>query len=330
MPTRFRTSKRIRMLLGLLVSMSFLPVLACPEKATTPSREPEEAAEKPKVLLSDFDGEHAFAHVKKFVEMGPRPSGSPAIKQAQQYIESELKSSGLAVKTMPFVAQTPLGRKEMLNITGVIEGKKSDVIIISGHYDTKYFKEISFVGANDGGSSAGAVLELARVLAKGPKPELTIWFAFFDGEEAVIEWRGADNTYGSRQYAGELKKSGEINRVRALILLDMIGDRQLDIRKESGSTVWLTEIIWRTARELGYGRNFLQPDMPVEDDHANFLRAGVDSVDLIDFNYGPDNAYWHEASDTLDKVSAASLKIVGDTVVRSLPAITEHILKHSE
>lgn len=310
--------------------MTFLSVLACPEKATPTSIEPPgSSAEKPGTAPSSFDGARALAHVKKFVEMGPRPSGSPEIKQAQQYIESELKSYGLAVKKMPFVAQTPLGRREMLNITGVIEGKRPEILIVSGHYDTKYFQEFSFVGANDGGSSAAAVLELARVLAKEPKPELTLWFAFFDGEEAVIEWRGSDNTYGSRQYAEELKRSGEINHVRALILLDMIGDRQLDIRKESGSTVWLTEIIWKTARELGYGANFLQPDMPIEDDHINFLRAGVDAVDLIDFNYGPDHSYWHEASDTLDKVSAGSLKIVGDTVVRSLPAIEQHIVKHA-
>ena len=173
-------------------------------------------------------------------------------------------------------------------------------ILLASHFDTKPINEFRFVGANDGGSSTGALLELARVLKGRPKPRFTLEFVFFDGEEAYGEWREPNHTYGSRQYVTAARAAGTLGAIRALVLLDMIGDRSLNLKRDTNSTPWLTDILWSTARRLGHAAHFLDEPFPVEDDHMPFVKAGIPSVDLIDLDY-PD---WHTAGDTLDKVSA--------------------------
>ena len=219
----------------------------------------------------------------------------------------------------------------MVNITAELPGESKDVIIISSHYDTKYYKDMYFVGANDPGSSVGTLLELGRVLrASQQKPKLTYWLVFFDGEESLCEgWDDCgkpdapDNTYGSRHYVAQLRTNNELGRVRSLILLDMMGYKNLELGRDTMSTRWLQDVIWRTGRELGYGKVFVdRPEGVGGDDHEPFLRAGIDSVDMIQLNGYP---YWHKADDTLDKVSAQSMKIVGDTVVASLPRIEQYL-----
>ena len=272
-----------------------------------------------------FDAGRAYGHVKRLVEMGPRPAGSEAIKKAQQYIESELKSYGLKIIADSFEAETTRGKKPMKNIIGELAGEKADVVLIAGHYDTKL--QPGFVGANDGGSSTAAVLELARTLSK-TKPEYTLWFVFFDGEEAFVNWdanNGTDNTYGSRHMVARMSAEGTLKRVKALILVDMIGDKNLDLLKDSESASWMVDLIWSAARELGYGKHFLNGEGGYSDDHIPFKNAGVPVIDIIDFNYGPDNSYWHTNEDTLDKVAGESLKIVGDVVIGALPQIFKHL-----
>jgi Zn-dependent M28 family amino/carboxypeptidase len=290
-----------------------------------------------------FDSERAFNHVKAQVEFGPRPSGSPAIEKTREYIVRELNSYGLKTTLDEFTDNTPSGKVKFKNVVAELPGESPDVIIIASHYDTKPFKEFSFVGANDGGSSTGAVLEIARVMAAenkaenqnaGRKRKFTYWFVFFDGEEAFCrEWseclNGKDNTYGSRHMVERLKKEKLLSRVKAMILLDMIGDRDLTIPREDSSSQWLVKEIWATARELGYAKEF--PDRPFsvgDDDHMPFLRAGVHAVDIIDLEYGSspeENDYWHTKEDTLDKISQRSLKIVGDVTLLSLPRIEAQI-----
>jgi glutaminyl-peptide cyclotransferase len=194
-------------------------------------------------------------------------------------------------------------------------------IVIAGHYDTKLFKEIEFVGANDGGSSAAVLLELGRVLkSRGTQPGLPIELLFLDGEEAVIAWQGDDHTYGSRYYVEAAKAAGTLKDIRALILVDMIGDRDLRIKRESNSTRWLTEIVWQAAKALKRPE-FVDEATPIEDDHLPFLRAGVPAVDLIDLEYPA----WHTQEDTLDKISAASMKTVADVVLKALPEIDKKL-----
>lgn len=282
--------------------------------------------------VSSFDGQRAFEHVRKQVEFGPRPAGSAELAKTKDYIVGELRSYGLNVSTDEFSPLTPIGVRKMVNVSAELPGESGDVIIISSHYDTKLYKEFTFVGANDAGSSTGAVLELARILsAIGKKPRFTYWFVFFDGEEAFCElWdeckvKGEpDNTYGSRRFVAQLKEKNEVARVRAMILLDMVGYKQLAFgREELLSTKWLVDVIWGTAQDLGFGQKFLQRDEGCgSDDHEPFLRAGIDAVDIIQLGTYP---HWHEKEDTLDKISPESLKIVGDVVMASLPRIEQRL-----
>lgn len=265
-----------------------------------------------------FDGEAALRHVAALVAIGPRPAGAPAAARARAYIARQLSKAGVEVRLQPFEADTPHGRLPMANVIGVVRGRRSDVILIGGHYDTKWFKEIPFVGANDGGSSAGLLLELARCLAAAPR-EFTYWVAFFDGEEARESWTARDSLYGSRRMAAELRRRGQLPR--AVIVADMIGDRDLDIRRESLSTPWLVAAIWQSAKRLGHGRHFVDDPRAVDDDHAPFMRAGVPAALVIDLDYPP----WHTSDDTLDKVSARSLEIVGRVLLAALPAVEAHL-----
>lgn len=264
-----------------------------------------------------YDGLAALAHVSRLVALGPRPAGSPAGARARDYIVAELKKLGVQVRVQAFTAETPHGVLAMANVIGVLPGRRADVIVVAGHYDTKWFADFPFVGANDGGSSAGFLLELARALKAGGTGEFTYWITFFDGEEARASWTATDSLYGSRHMVRVLTRTGTLPR--ALLLVDMIGDRDLDLRREAYSTPALVDIVWSSAHRLGHGRHFLDEAMPVEDDHAPFLRAGVPAVDLIDFHYPP----WHTVDDTLDKVSAQSLQIVGEVVVDALPRIED-------
>ena len=266
-----------------------------------------------------FSGEAAFRHVERLVAIGPRVAGSPGGVRARDYIAAELKRAGVQVRVEPFEAETPHGRLRMANVIGVIPGRRADVILIGGHYDTKFFADRRFVGANDGGSSAALLIELARHLADRPR-EFTYWIAFFDGEEARESWTATDSLYGSRRLAADLARAGRLPR--AVIVVDMIGDRDLNIRREALSTEALADIIWSAAGRLGHARHFLPTAMPVEDDHAPFLKAGVPAALLIDFDFPP----WHTAGDTLDTVSPQSLQIVGDVLLEALPSIERWLL----
>lgn len=266
-----------------------------------------------------FDSGRAFEHLRQQVAMGPRPAGSAALDRTRRYILDQLKASGLTGRTQAFIARTPLGEMSMGNVIAAIPGRRPDRIILGSHFDTKR-AEFRFVGANDSASSTAVLLELGRVLAAGPQPELTIELLFLDGEEAVNwDWgtTGADNTYGSRHYVDAARKAGTLAGIRAFVLLDMVGDRDLVIRRDIKSTPWLTDIIWSTAARLGHGAVFSSESTEVEDDHVSFLRAGVPAVDVIDLEYPP----WHTAQDDLDHVSARSLQIVGDVVLTALPEI---------
>ncbi len=261
--------------------------------------------------------------MRQLVAIGPRPSGSAGIQQARDYIEAQLKEIGLTPQEQAFEAQTPFGVVRMANVIARIPGARPERILITGHFDTKLYRQFRFVGANDGGSSAAMLLELARVL-KARKNAYTIELVFFDGEEAVLpEWGGTDHTYGSRHYVETAKRDGSIASIKAMILFDMIGDRNLTIRKETKSTPWLTALIWDSAKRLGHHDAFLDDAFEVEDDHQPFLDAGLAAVDIIDLEYSA----WHTAKDTLDEVSARSLQTVGDVFLDALPRIEAKTLQ---
>ena len=269
-----------------------------------------------------FDSARAWQHLVKQVAFGPRPSGSAALNEARNYILSELKAAGVATRQQPFIAKTPLGEVSMSNVIATIPGRRSDRIALASHFDTKLFRDIRFVGASDGASSTAALLELARVL-KGRQNEFTIELLFFDGEEAVVEWsRNNDNTYGSRHYVAAAQQAGTLNGLKAFVLLDMIGDRDLVIRRDSNSTPWLVDIVWGAAARLGHRATFSNELTTIDDDHMPFVRAGIPCVDVIDLDYPA----WHTASDTLENVSERSLKIVGDVILAAIPDLEKRLI----
>ncbi len=269
-----------------------------------------------------FSGGRAFEDLKHLAAFGPRPSGSQALAQARQWIVSQLQKAGAQVEEDQFEASTPIGRLAMTNLLVKIPGTRPDVVIVGGHYDTARVPNVQFVGANDGGSSAALLMELARTLVHR-KNTFTIWLVFFDGEEAAQTWSSADSLYGSRHLVQKLSANGELSRIQAMILVDMIGDAKLGIHREYNSTAWLQDLVFQTAHSLGYSRYFLDDARPTDDDHIPFVNAGVSAVDLIDFDYGPQNRYWHSAEDTVEHCSAVSLTIVGRVVLGALEGMED-------
>jgi glutaminyl-peptide cyclotransferase len=269
-----------------------------------------------------FDGNAAFEHLRRIVAIGPRPAGSPQIEQTRQYLRQQLASLGLTVTEQAWDDRTPAGPVHMVNLMATIPGASRDRLVVAGHYDTKRFDAFRFVGANDGGSSAAFLLEMARAL-KGRQNPFTIELLFLDGEEAVVEWQGTDRVYGSRHYVEAARRDGSLRSLKALVLVDMIADRDLELKRDLNSSPWLTQIIWNTARERGLGRYFVNDATAIEDDHLPFLEAGIPAVDLIDLDYPA----WHTADDTLDAVSARSLQVVGDVLLAALPRIEQQLLR---
>jgi glutaminyl-peptide cyclotransferase len=274
-------------------------------------------AQKPARSGAVFSGTSALAFTAKAVSFGARPPGSPAIRKLQDYIVAQLRQFRCEVTIDPFTARTPVGPIGMKNIIAHFRGTSGQAVAVTGHYDTKSMPGIDFVGANDGGASTGFLLELARVVSTRSFRN-DIYVVWLDGEESFGQWSDTDGIYGSRHLAAKWSADGTLTRIKALINVDMIGDRDLGILQDMNSSEPLRRLIWRTAAELGYSSYFLNRQGAIEDDHIPFLLRGVNAVDLIDFDYGPDNAYWHTEKDTMDKLSAESFKIVGTVVLEAL------------
>ena len=264
-----------------------------------------------------FDGAKAYEQVAKIVSYGPRPSASEGIRHVQDYIREQLKSDGCTVDEDDFHASTPVGDVAMKNIVAKTQGTGQGIILLLTHYDSLSSVK-DFVGAEDSASSDGVMLELARLLC-GKKEPNSVWIAFLDGEEAFVNWdQDEDHTYGSRELAARLAVSGDLKRVKATILADMIGQYGLAIPREGNSTKWLTDLVWKTAGRLGYGDVFVSRGETISDDHQPFLSRNVPSVDIIDWDGFQNPKYWHTAQDTLDKVSPRSVAIVGHVILETV------------
>jgi Zn-dependent M28 family amino/carboxypeptidase len=262
-----------------------------------------------------FSGAAALTFTKHAVALGPRPDGSPAITRLRAFIQQQLALDACAVSTDRFTAATPDGAVPMENIICKFPGRSGRAIAITGHYDTK--KMPNFLGANDGGSSTGFLLEFAATVAHMPHAD-DILIVFLDGEEAFHEWSDSDSLYGSRHLAAKWTADGTISRLKALINIDMIGDKDLHLVFESNSAPSLRNLVWETAAALGYSAEFPRDANAIGDDHIPFLNAGVRALDLIDFDYGPNNSWWHTPADTTDKLSARSFEVVGTVLTRTL------------
>jgi len=310
---------------------------APPPAAAQASVQPSDEAPPPD-KADGFDGKRAYDHVAKQVSFGPRPAGSAALAQTQDYLLAELKSYGCTADVDAFSSDTPAGRIAMKNILVKIPDNSfpittpptfpsesptpklpaKGIILLGTHYDTKRLE--NFVGADDGGSSTGVMLELARLLCS-QKGRYAVWIAFFDGEEAVRpEWQDPDNCYGSRQMAARFAASGDLPKIKAFLLADLVGTKTPHFKRESYSTKALVDLVWSVAKKLGYGNIFVDDSAPIEDDHQSFLKRHVPSVDVIDLDNGPtgDVYYWHTPQDSLDKISPKTLAIVGHVFLESV------------
>jgi glutaminyl-peptide cyclotransferase len=288
------------------------------------ARAAAQAPAPPPSQTGGFNGARAWSYLEKIQSFGPRPPASANIQREQRYLVSELQSFGCKVSEDNFQAQTKIGELRMENIVAKIPGKHPGIVLLLSHYDTLRLR--GFTGADDGGSSTALLLEVAHDLCGRPGP-LTVWIAFLDGEEdqtnfttaqqAQTVWSDNNSLYGSRELAASMDLSGDLKKVKAVMLADMIGDAHLDITKDSNSTPWLVDLVWSVARRLGYSQYFLSTAMAVDDDHMPFIKRGVAAVDVIDFDY----PYWHTIQDTLDKCSPHSLAVVGHVFLASIQAL---------
>jgi glutaminyl-peptide cyclotransferase len=267
--------------------------------------------------LPSVDGARAFQYAKEIVAFGPRPIGSASHKKLEDYIYAHLK--GDLVEDDYFMADTPAGKLPVRNIIAKFPGTRAGVIVIAGHYDTNYpLKDTGYVGANDGGSSTAILLEVANQLHGKKREGYSVWLLWTDGEEAVKEWTGEDNTYGARHLAEKWGKDGTLKQIKAFLLADMIGDADLNIDRDANSTQWLEDYVYKAAQEMGYQSHFYGRTVGMVDDHQPFVQRGVPCADLIDFDYGYNNVFWHTPQDTVDKLSPKSFEIVGDVLLETV------------
>jgi Zn-dependent M28 family amino/carboxypeptidase len=267
-----------------------------------------------------FNGAKALEYARQFVAIGPRWPTSPGHLKAEAFLRNQFKHDQLEEDT--FTANTPIGPVAMRNFIVRFPGKKNGVIVLGTHYETNYpLRNINFVGANDGGSTTGLLLAIADQLRGKTLDGYSVWLVFFDGEEAIQTWSESDSTYGSRHLAAKWGRDGTLGKIKAFMLADMIGDKDLDIQHESNSTDWLVALVRQAAKKFGDERYFFQTEEAVEDDHLPFVARSVPSIDIIDLDYGPNNSYHHTAEDTMDKISARSLTIDGDVFMETIRLI---------
>ena len=317
------------------------PVVSEPAASTPPPATPKPAAppakSAPKIKVStapapreiwkEFSGEKAFEEVKKQVDLGPRPAGSAELEQARALLIASLENSGWEIERQEFSDNTPRGAVKFVNLIArfAADGARpvpraTQRALVCSHYDTKRFSTIRFVGADDGASSTGALVELARVLALDPALAAQLELVFFDGEEAFVQFTETDGLYGSRHYAHQLRESGRAAQFRFGILWDMIGDSDLTITLSPDSPPALVKSILASADALGLRQHFGFHESNIYDDHIPLNQAKIPSIDLIDFDY----LYWHSADDKLPHLSAASLQKIGAVTLHHLRAALAH------
>ncbi len=272
-----------------------------------------------------FNGDKALEYARQFVAIGPRWPTSPGHLKAEAYLRAHFKHDQLEEDV--FTANTPIGPVPMRNFIVRFPGKKDGIIVLATHYETNYWlRSINYVGANDGGSTTGLLLAIADQLradtAHGKKLEgYSVWLLFDDGEEAIQSWTDSDSTYGTKHLAAKWARDGTLPKIKAFILADMIGDKDLDIQHDTNSTDWLVALVRQAVKKFGYEKYFFKQDEPISDDHLPFVQRGVPSIDIIDLDYGPNNSYHHTAQDTMDKISAHSLTIDGDVIMETIRLI---------
>jgi glutaminyl-peptide cyclotransferase len=287
-----------------------------PQSSIQPVSLPEDSGPLPQI-----DSARAMQYVKEIVKFGPRPLGSPNHRKVEDYLDSHLK--GEQVEDDTFTAKTPVGDFPVHNIVAKFPGTKDGIVVVASHYDTNYpLRNTSYIGANDGASTSALLLELANQLRGKTRDGYSVWLVWDDAEEAMIPDTQvdfmADSLYGIKHLADKWKADGTLQKVKAFILADMIGDSDLNVDRDLNSTPWLEDLVGEAAKRLGYQSHFFARTNKVSDDHLPFMDRGVPSADLIDFTYGYNNVFWHTPQDTIDKLSPKSLEISGNVILETI------------
>ena len=270
---------------------------------------------QPEGPAPEINGAKAMQYVREVVNCGPRPPGSPGHKKIEAYLRAKLRMDHLQEDS--FSASTPAGAIPMRNFIAQFSGAKDGIIVLAGHYDTRNTPK-DFVGANDGGSSTAILLAIADQLRGKKRQGYSVWLVWLDGEEALQQWSATDSVYGSRHLAEKWRGDGTAAKLKAFLLADMVGDADLNIERDQNSTPWLEDVVHHAASQLGYQSHFFARRVAIDDDHIPFSKIGVPVADLIDFDYGYNNVFWHTSADTLDKLSPQSFVVVGDVLLRTV------------
>jgi glutaminyl-peptide cyclotransferase len=321
----------LKVCLQLLATIALATTAAC-TRATNASSAPRDSAGGPQAAAPDttplphIDAKRAFQYTREVTAFGERYMGNENHKKLERYIIEHLKDDHLTddqIEDDAFTADTVEGKFPVRNIVAKFPGTKDGVIVIMGHYDTNYWlRKTGYVGANDGGSSTAILLEFANQLRDGgpgkKRDGYSVWLVWSDGEEAVKKWSDTDSLYGTRHLAEKWEKDGTLKKIKALMVVDMIGDADLNIDRNTSGTDWLMDLIYSAAEREGYQSHFYARAGAIEDDHLPFVKRGVPSADVIDLDYGYNNVFHHTPQDTMDKLSPKSLEIVGDTILDTI------------
>jgi glutaminyl-peptide cyclotransferase len=271
--------------------------------------------------IPKIDAKYAFSLVKELSAIKPRYSGSgEGTRKAVELISREIRNSSLSVELDKWQEPTSEGIIEFWNVMTEIPGKSSDFILIGSHYDTKKMLSIpDFEGANDSASSTGLLLAMIKAIKNHPaRTPLTLKFAFFDGEECFISYTETDGLFGSRHLAEKWKRDGSLKKCKAVIILDMVGDKDLNITIPSGADPEIVKKLKQIAEKQNKIQYLSEYGNDIIDDHTPFQREGIPTLDIIDFEFGEGNMYWHTKADSMDKISKESLETVGDLTLELL------------
>jgi Zn-dependent M28 family amino/carboxypeptidase len=296
------------------------------------------AQQKPAPSTSGFSGQTVYNLTEQFIAAAPkRYVNSPGHQKAEDFIKSHFAPEAAKgnLITDSFTAITPIGQIDMRNHIVKFPGKKEGVIVLASHYETNYpLKDVDFVGANDGACTSAFLIEMGNYLRTHPPQGYSVWLLFDDGEENISnppykgEWNTSTSLYGTRHLAAKWYSDGTISKIKAFIVIDMIGDKSLNIDRDGNSTPWLEDLLLTAAKNTGHISALDHDTLPIEDDHLPFKQRGVPVLDLIDYKYGPQtnelpDGYHHTPKDTLDKISPKSLQTAGDLTLELIRLINQ-------
>jgi glutaminyl-peptide cyclotransferase len=288
-----------------------------------------------KPTSSGVSGQAVYALTQQLLDVAPkRYNGSPGHLAAEKFIADHFKPEAAkgTFEKDEFTVNTPAGPQTMRNYIVRFPGKRDGIIVLASHYETNYpLRNIHFIGANDGACTSALLIAIGQYLRAHPPQGYSVWLVFDDGEEAVQDWnypKQTDHTYGTRHLAAKWYSDGTDRRIKAFIVADMIGDKDLDILQEQGSTPWLRDLLRKAAANTHHSSSISKDQGTEEDDHQPFLERGVPSLDVIDMNYGPHtvsspDGYHHTAEDTIDKISPQSLQISADIFLELIRLINQ-------